>query len=106
MTKPSEHPEERSTVVLRSHVFGAAEDAHGPLADEGVRRIVVASAEALAERNGVRLARTETTPASLTLTILGPALVAVGFAAELRRATEAWHRSKYGSPLWSEGDGR
>jgi hypothetical protein len=100
MTAPNR--QERSTVVLRSHAVGALSETAGPLGDPDVRRIVVAAAEGIAERTGVRLLSIEPAADAVTLTVEGPTLVAVGFAAELRRATEQWHRAKYGQPLWSD----
>ncbi len=95
---PASSPE-RSTVSLRA-APGATVAA--PLADERCRSMVLASAEALAERSGVRLVSLEHDVTGLTATIEGPMVVAMGFAAELRRITESWHRKKYGAPLWED----
>ena len=101
MADSGSHSDERSTVVLRSQALGALDDVNGPLGSDDVRRIVIATAEAIAERTGVRLIATSVEGNALTLTVAGPPLVAVGFAAELRRVTEAWHRAKFGNPLWN-----
>lgn len=101
MAGSERHPEERSTVTLRSHGPGTGTGG-GPLTDPDVRRIVVSTAEAIAERSGVDLLERIVEPDAMRLTIAGPTLVALGFAAELRRVTESWHRAKYGAPLWSE----
>lgn len=72
-----------------------------PLADPELRRIVVAAAEAIAEREGVRLASLQADDAGVTAEIEGGAVEAVGFAAELRRVTDAWYVGKYDvGPLW------
>lgn len=113
MTRPpppprGSSPGDRSTVTLRSQAFGEGADAAGPLSDDDVRRIVVASAQAIAERTGVALHGASIEGHVLSLTIQGPTLVAIGFAAEVRRVTEAWHRAKYGHGLWGgeEASGR
>ncbi len=91
---------ERSTVSLRA---AAGQPTAAPLADAATRRTVVASAHALAERTGVRMVALEADETGLTATIEGPMVVALGFAAELRRTTDAWHRGKYGTRLWGDG---
>ena len=74
-----------------------------PLAEPAVRDMVMAAAEAIAERSGVRLHAVMAAPDRLTLTIGGDRLTAIGFAAEVRRLTTAWHRGKYGGgDLWGE----
>jgi hypothetical protein len=100
MTPP---PAPTTTVTLRA-LEGE------PLADEMVRRTVVAAAHAIAERNGVRLLRLDADPARVTATLETPRLAAIGFAAELRRVTTEWYRRRSGAPtLWGEpatdGDG-
>lgn len=76
-----------------------------PLADEKVRRMVIASAEALAERSGVRLVRVTATDTSLEAVLEAEEVVAVGFAAELRRSTNDWWAAKSGGEvLWAEGE--
>lgn len=83
----------RSSVTLRA-LFGA------PLSDDGVRGTVVASANAIGERIGVPIVRIEATDDSVTATLDADRLIAIGFAAELRRVTNAWYRSKFGADLW------
>lgn len=76
-----------------------------PLADERVRRMVVASAEALAERTGVRLVRVSATERMVQAVLEAEEVVAVGFAAELRRVTNEWWAAKSGGEvLWVEGE--
>lgn len=84
-----------------------------PLADDAVRGIVVAAARALAERHGFELVDVLVEPDRVTCVINGDRTVALGFAAELRRTTNAWyaHRRQEQSPgqpaleqesLWGE----
>lgn len=73
-----------------------------PLADERVRETVIASAHALAERFGIQVVEIAATPASLSATLAADEVTAVGFAAELRRSTNAWYRKKHDAPLWLE----
>ena len=71
-----------------------------PLSDERTRETVLAAAHALAERFGIPIANISTAPDSLTITLETGEAAAVGFAAELRRTTNAWHESKHRQPLW------
>lgn len=74
-----------------------------PLQHENIRTMVVATAEALAERQGVRLIAVEADESSITATIAADRIVAIGFAAELRRLTTSWYRHKFGvETLWGE----
>lgn len=74
-----------------------------PLSDEATRRTVVAAARALAERHGVELLRVDSSDDRLTVTLRVHRLGAIGFAAELRRLTEAWHKAHAGGrTLWGE----
>jgi D-glycero-D-manno-heptose 1,7-bisphosphate phosphatase len=72
------------------------------LREARLRETVSTMAESLAERTGVRLVALEWNTHSLTATVQGGEIVALGFVAELRRATDAWWRSHGGSgPLWA-----
>ncbi len=71
-----------------------------PLLDPEVRAIVEAEARAIAERTGVELTGLRVDGASLTAELAGPPIVGVGFAAELRRHTDAWYRRHHGMGLW------
>ena len=74
-----------------------------PLLDDRIRDMVIASATALAERHGLSVLGTETTPTSITLTLSTGRIEAIGFAAELRRTTTRWYTQKYGeATLWGE----
>lgn len=73
-----------------------------PLADAKVRDLVIATANAIAERNGVGLSAIRSDSASITVDLFASRLVALGFAAELRRLTDGWHRKKTGRTLWGE----
>ncbi|MDX9910729.1 MAG: hypothetical protein RBS39_02735 [Phycisphaerales bacterium] len=75
----------------------------GGLAEPAVRRNVIAAARALGERTGVEVADVSATDSALSVTIAGDRLVAMGFAAELRRATNAWHHARFGADLWPSG---
>lgn len=75
-----------------------------PLADDAVRRIVVATAHAIAERVGVELVEIRADDAGVAVTLRGSRVTAMGFLAELRRLTNRWHRDKLGSDLWPTTD--
>jgi len=72
------------------------------LVDPDLRERVLAAARALAERTGVEMVQLAATPAGIEATLVGDELVAIGFAAELRRSTEHWYRSRTGRSLWGE----
>jgi hypothetical protein len=89
-------PELRSSITLRAL-------AGQPLRDRKVRDIVIATASAIAERNGVTLTELAATDDSITAELAANRLVALGFAAELRRVTGAWFAHKNaGQSLWGE----
>ncbi|MDX2117171.1 MAG: hypothetical protein SFY96_03200 [Planctomycetota bacterium] len=72
-----------------------------PLADPRIRSTVVAAAEALAERTGVKVLQLDVDNASLTAVLDVDRLGAIGFAAELRRVTSAWYAARHpGEELW------
>jgi hypothetical protein len=78
-----------------------------PLRDGRLRDIVVATAHAIAERNGVELVELAAAPDHIAATLRTNRLAALGFAVELRRLTTAWYRQKYGEEtLWGEPRGR
>ena len=67
-----------------------------------LRTAITAAAEGLAERTGVRLRGLDWNTNGLTATVEGGEIVALGFAAELRRTTDRWWRAHGGSvPLWA-----
>lgn len=75
--------------------------APGILADRAVHDMVIASAEAIAERTGVPLISIDADDKGVTALVEGNRLVAVGLAAELRRLTGAWFsRHNPGQRLW------
>lgn len=84
-----------TTVTLRA-LSGA------PLADDAVRRVVIATAEAIAERTGVPLLACDAADDALTVRLEASRLAAIGFAAELRRLTDAWSERKRGERIWGE----
>lgn len=83
----------RASIVLRA-LSGE------PLAHEETRNTVTAAARAIAERNGVTIESLTVLADRVRATLVGEELVAIGFAAELRRATEQWYRARHGTSLW------
>lgn len=82
-----------------------------PLRDDLVRRMVVATAQAIAERTGVVVREVDTMPDRVIVTLDADRLAAVGFAAELRTLTTNWYQHKTGAEhLWGptppHGDSR
>ncbi|HEX2839345.1 MAG TPA: hypothetical protein VHN77_14600 [Phycisphaerales bacterium] len=72
-----------------------------PLADPKVKGMVVASAQALAEREGLAVLALHAADDALEVTLATDKLAAMGFLAELRRNTNAWYENKYQcGPLW------
>jgi len=91
MTKPPVSP----TVVTLRALAGE------PLLDDVVRRMVVATAAAIAERTGVPVREIDTLPDRVVVTLDTDRLAAVGFAAELRTLTTNWYQHKTGiDHLW------
>jgi len=83
-----------SRITLRARV-GAS------LATERVRDMVVAAAPALAERHGVDVIDVVASADAVECRIRGSQIVALGFAAELRRTTESWYEHTHdGAMLW------
>ncbi len=74
--------------------------AAGSILDDRGRATIIAAAEATAERIGVGLTSATFDDEGLLLEVEGPMLVAFGLAAEVRRATDRWHREHTGLPLW------
>jgi len=90
--RASEQPE--STVTL-SAVSGM------PLEDHDTRGTVVACAQSLAERAGLRISHLATTDRSITVTLRASRLAALGLATELRTITNTWYEGKYrDGPSW------
>lgn len=77
---------------------------HGdPLADAQVRDMVVATAHAIAERQGVKVLQLRPAPDHIAVTLNTGRIEAIGFAAELRRLTTRWYTQKFSQPtLWGE----
>lgn len=75
-----------------------------PLADARVRDTVLAVARSIAERTGVELLDLSSTDVSITATLAGSRVAAMGFAAELRRSTNDWHLKRRQRPLWLDRD--
>lgn len=91
----------RADVRPRAGVRLSARNLHA-LVDPELRERVLAAARALAERTGVEVVQLAATPAGIEATLVGDEVVAVGFAAELRRSTEHWYRSRTGRSLWGD----
>lgn len=95
MTTP---PSPQTRVRLRAWEEGA-------LTDPKVRDMVIASAEAIAERTGVQLISIEIDEQGVNAVVRGDRLIAMGLVAELRRLTGAWYtRHHPGCHLWIEPD--
>lgn len=74
-----------------------------PLEDPSVRDMIIATAHAIGERQGVSVIDVVADERSVTMKLEAERLVAIGFAAELRRVTTNWYREKYGAEtLWGE----
>lgn len=71
-----------------------------PLADERTRETILAVARSIAERTGVEVLDMHATDTSITATLNASRIAAMGFAAELRRATNDWHTRRHARPLW------
>jgi hypothetical protein len=73
-----------------------------PLEDAAVREMVVATAHAIAERQGVVVTGVDAEPDRITVTLRADRLVALGLVAELRRLTGRWYQAKHGATLWGD----
>lgn len=95
----TQQPKENSTVITLRALEGT------PLQHENIRNMVVATAHAIAERQGVRVIDISAWDDRVTVMLQAERIVAVGFAAELRRLTTSWYRHKFGvENLWGEAD--
>jgi len=89
--------EQRSTEITLRALAGR------PLADQRVREMVIATAQAIAERQGISVAELRAEPDRITVFLNAGRIEAIGFAAELRRLTTRWYTQKYGErTLWGE----
>ncbi len=73
------------------------------LADALTRNMIQAAAHALAEREGVHLVRVTVDHTGVDLEIVGSEIVALGFAAELRRNTNHWAHTHGAPQIWVNG---
>jgi hypothetical protein len=72
-----------------------------PLEDDRVRDRVIATAHAIAERQGLKLVAVQAQPDRITVTLNSGRIETLGFAAELRRLTARWYAQKHGGDsLW------
>lgn len=92
---------ERADLRPRCAVRLSAKGA-GALADPSLRERVLTVARSIAERTGVEVVHLAADPTGVVATLVGDDLVAVGFAAELRRVTEQWYRARTGASLWGD----
>ncbi|MEZ6318606.1 MAG: hypothetical protein R3B49_07630 [Phycisphaerales bacterium] len=76
-----------------------------PLADERVRETVIAVARSIAERTGVDLLEVSRDGHVGDGGARRGRVAAMGFAAELQRATNDWHASRHRRPLWLDREG-
>jgi uncharacterized protein GlcG (DUF336 family) len=77
---------------------------HADRLDDRTRAMIIAAAEATAERTGVTLHAATFDDEGLLLVVDGPMLIAFGLAAEVRRSTDRWHRERTGLALWMAPD--
>ena len=74
-----------------------------PLSDAAIRGMVEATANAIAERQGLRVQALRSEADRIHVTLPVGRLAAIGFAAELRRLTTRWYTQKFGAQtLWGE----
>ncbi len=75
------------------------------LADPAVAGVVRATAEEIAEHEGVAAPEVRVHPDRVELRSPLPDTVLVAITSQLRRTTGRWHLAKYGSPLWQGQSG-
>lgn len=76
-----------------------------PLEDRRIRDMVIATARAIAERQGVTVMDIRTDSDRITVTLNTGRIESIGFAAELRRLTNRWYAKKYHeASLWGESE--
>ena len=74
-----------------------------PLRDAQIRATVEATAHAIAERQGVPIVALRSQDDRITIDLAADRIVAMGFAAELRRLTTAWYTRKFNAAtLWGD----
>jgi hypothetical protein len=96
MTAPI--PPTESQITLRA-LEGA------PLEDPRIREMVIATARAIAERQGVTVMDMSTDSDRITVKLNTGRIESIGFAAELRRLTNRWYTQKFGErTLWGESE--
>jgi hypothetical protein len=78
-----------------------------PLADTAIRDMVVATAHAIAERQGIEVIQIDADDDHITVRLHTGRVEAVGLALELRKLTTRWYTQKYGEEtLWGEPSSR
>jgi len=74
-----------------------------PLRHDRIREMVVATTEAIAERQGVAILAISTSATSITVQVRGEEIVAMGLMTEMRRLTTNWYKHRFGvDALWGE----
>ncbi len=72
-----------------------------PLDDDKIRKMVIATAHAIAERQGIKIIRITTTPNQITIQASGAEIIALGLVTELRQLTNNWYQHQYHAQnLW------
>ncbi len=72
-----------------------------PLIHEALRDMVIATAKAIGERQGVGVNHIEAFDDRIVVTVAAGRLAAIGLIAELRRQTTRWYEHKFGvAVLW------
>jgi hypothetical protein len=72
-----------------------------PLDEHPIRDMVEAMARGIAERQGIDVLDVRSEGDRISVTLRAPRMVAVGFAAELRRLTNRWYTEKFAADtLW------
>ena len=89
--EPALHAVPASVATLRAR-------APGLLDDPAIARTVEAAAHALAERTGMTLLAFQIEPTAVRATLAGSRIATLGFMAELRRTTNAWHAARTTGP--------
>ena len=72
----------------------------GSLEDPLIRQMIATTAGTIARDGGITLLKCVVDPSSVEIEVIGPAIVAIGFAAELRRSTNAVSSTQGLGPLW------
>ncbi len=98
------HVDGRDGSPMWAQTHAARINAEGDrLAEVRTRDAVRETALSLSAHSGVRLADISVDESGVAFEVIGDEIVALGFAAELRRATNLWAASHGIAPLWVSG---